>query len=85
MNRDHGRMSHGRNRAMPVGIIYSINPVMERSDLAGMRADGRWPGCGRAAGRQWLGRWLIISGLWAAGLKLLKKCVKKFGRLDKNA
>ena len=45
MNRDHGRMSHGRNRAMPVGIIYSINPVMERSDLAGMRADGRggWP------------------------------------------
>ena len=82
---------------MPAGIIYSINPVMERSDLAGMRADGRggWPwwrgrdAGGRvavvAAGWQRLGRWLIISGLWAAGLKLLKKCVKKFGRLDKNA
>ena len=32
-------MGGGRNRAMPAGIIYSINPVMERSDLAGMRRD----------------------------------------------
>ena len=28
-------MSHGRDRAMPAGIVYPISPVMERSDLAG--------------------------------------------------
>ena len=119
-------MGGGRNRAMPVGIIYSINPVMERSDLAGMRAvavagagrswsaatwpwwrqGGRdaagWPGCGRvavvAAGWPGCGRVAVVAAgrgsdrggadyqrIMGGWVGILKKCVKKFGRLDKNA
>ena len=42
---------------MPAGIIYSINPVMERSDLAGMRQGGH--GGVAVDGRRWaaMGGW----------------------------